>query len=95
MLSKLLKNACEKKGIIRNAAVSLFGVCSWWWTVCHYQLVGTPEAAFSRKPSSLTLPFLPSQMTTSCCSTGTGGLDLGLSKCLWVERREEETKGEG
>lgn len=27
----------------------------------HYQLVGTPEAAFNRKPSSLTLPFLLSE----------------------------------
>lgn len=35
-----------------------FGSCSYWWTACHYKLMGTPKAAFSRKSGCLTLPFL-------------------------------------
>lgn len=31
------------------------GGCSYW---CHYKLMGTPYAAFSRKSGCLTLPFL-------------------------------------
>lgn len=62
----------------------------------HYQLVGTPEAVFYRKPSGLTLPFLLSKWPLALTQASEEGLDVlgsGLCVCVGVRRGRRRREG--
>lgn len=62
----------------------------------HYQLVGTPEAVFNRKPSGLTLPFLLSKWPLALTQASEEGLDVlgsGLCVCGGVRRGRRRREG--
>jgi len=52
------------------------------WVYSHYQLVGTPGAAFSRKPSGLTLPFLLSKWPLALTQPWREGLVFSFCVCV-------------
>lgn len=60
-----------------------------------YQLVGTPGAAFSRKPSGLTLPFLLSEwplVLTQALQGGLAVLVLCVCVCVWKRQTDRPTE---
>lgn len=60
------------------------------------ELVGMPEAAFNRKPSGLTLPFLLSKWPLALTQAWEGGLGalFWALACVLVCDRGRERKGE-